>query len=184
LILFSPEGKYSPDVTEIEINTAFHYQSFETYIEALSWYKELEDKSKKVTLLYYAATAKHPFQFISQIICRRVEEYHPMTPITQDASASAYQIVSYLLLDKDLAGKTNLIKSASGENRINDFYSYIMADIKALLPSVLGTRALAEIVSDKLTRKTIKAIFMPIIYGKSQYTIHTDLRLVLSQHIL
>lgn len=27
-----------------------------------------------------------------------------------------------------------------------------------------GTRALAEIVSDKLTRKRLQAIFMPIIY--------------------
>ena len=66
--------------------------------------------------------AKHPFQFLSQIVCQRVE-YQNMVPITQDASASAYQIVLYLLLNEELAMRTNLIKSP--DNKIISIYTDI-----------------------------------------------------------
>lgn len=46
-----------------------------------------------------------------------------MVPITQDASASAYQIVLYLLLNEELAMRTNLIKSPY--NKIISIYTDI-----------------------------------------------------------
>jgi hypothetical protein len=54
---------------------------------------------------------------------KRGVEYQNMVPITQDASASAYQIVLYLLLNEELAMRTNLIKSPY--NKIISIYTDI-----------------------------------------------------------
>ena len=47
-----------------------------------------------------------------------------MPPTTQDASASAYQIMSYLLLDHEIATHTNLIPTDHGN--IVDIYNFIL----------------------------------------------------------
>jgi hypothetical protein len=54
-----------------------------------------------------------------------------MVPITQDASASAYQIVLYLLLNEELAMRTNLIKSP--DKKRNSIYT----DIKSSSMNIL-----------------------------------------------
>lgn len=84
-------------------------------------------------------------------------------PVTQDqdASSSAYQIMSYFLLDVDLAKRTNLIPT--GE-KIQDIFSFLLEELKQFLQTNLGT-ATSTIVCSRLTRKLVKAIFMPLIYG-------------------
>jgi hypothetical protein len=45
------------------------------------------------------------------------------TPVSQDASASAYQIMSYFLLDIDCGIHTNLLKTPNTDDRyIRDIY--------------------------------------------------------------
>lgn len=62
---------------------------------------------------YPKSNASHPFQFISKVLCINspTQIYSNKMPITQDASASAYQIMSDFLLDNVLAKHTNLIPS-------------------------------------------------------------------------
>lgn len=68
----------------------------------------------------FAKDAKNPFQFIAQILSINGVTDDECIPVTQDASSSAYKIMSYLLLDVDLAKRTNLIPSEG-----HDLYSTI-----------------------------------------------------------
>lgn len=49
-------------------------------------------------------------------------------PITQDASASAFQILSFYMLDEDLAKSTNLISyfANKADQKISDIYKNIL----------------------------------------------------------
>ena len=103
-----------------------------------------ECKNRDQALVMYSLGAKHPFQYMMFLwgpIQKCSLEYYYCVPITQDASASAYQIISYLLLDVTMAQKTNLIMgSPSGDGSpsedsskeevglIADVYVYIMKD--------------------------------------------------------
>ncbi|XP_019240737.1 PREDICTED: uncharacterized protein LOC109220725 [Nicotiana attenuata] len=76
---------------------SFHYQKFDTYSAAERWYHEQRFESIG-RIIEYAPTARDPFQFLSKALIiqgldTRVSDWQ--LPITQDASASAYQIISY-----------------------------------------------------------------------------------------
>ncbi|EPS74139.1 hypothetical protein M569_00616, partial [Genlisea aurea] len=78
------------------------------------------------TLISLAKGASDPFQFIAKVICKdNLDFYHP---ISQDASASAYQIMSYFLLNEEMARRTNLIQNSDG--KIQDIYTNILSDFK------------------------------------------------------
>lgn len=101
-------------------------------------------------------------------------------PITQDASASAFQIMSYFLLDEEMAKRTNLIPSESEE--IQDVYSFFLEELKAFLPGVLE-KNLSTVVCNLLTRKIVKGVYMPLIYGKTLKSTIDDLKSHLSHYI-
>lgn len=93
----------------------------------------------KNNLIVFAQDAKRPFQFISNIIgiadgILKENNRYMNLPITQDASASAYQIMSYLLLDETLAKRTNLIPSG----KIQDVYTMILEELKEFIQEEWG----------------------------------------------
>ena len=161
--------------------TSFHYKSFVTVEESLDWFynnaSEISDNP-----IEYARDAKRPFQFLANIIGTTQDMDHILTsiPITQDASASAYQIMSYLLLDEAMAMKTNLIPSPDG--KIQDVYSFFLEELKEFMKAELDNN-LSTIVCSLLTRKLVKGIYMPIIYGKTLMSTAHDLKEHLSYFI-
>ncbi|KAK8488086.1 hypothetical protein V6N11_019756 [Hibiscus sabdariffa] len=106
-------------------------------------------------------------------------------PITQDASGSAYQIMSYFFLDEILGMKTNLLPSKDGN--INDIYSFILEELKEFLKKELLEESqdprLSDIVCKEFDRKIVKSIFMPKIYGKTLMSTAKDLKNVLSHYL-
>nr|KAJ0202806.1 hypothetical protein LSAT_V11C500293170 [Lactuca sativa] len=102
-------------------------------------------------------------------------------PITQDASASAYQIMSYFLLDEWMARKTNLIQSPKGE--IEDIYISILNELQIYIVQKLEDRNLSETLIEVLDRKIVKSIFMPIIYGKTVMSTAHDIKESLSRFL-
>nr|YP_010127583.1 DNA-dependent-RNA-polymerase [Bougainvillea spectabilis]QPP04907.1 DNA-dependent-RNA-polymerase [Bougainvillea spectabilis] len=171
----------------IMIATSFHYKSFDTPKEGGDWYLDtiyypgLLDKHKE--LIEMARCAKRPFQFLSHQLNLNID-YDDASgiPITQDASASAYQIMSYFLMDETLAMRTNLIPSEDG--KIQDVYSYILAELKEFLLSEAELeKNLSTVVCNTLNRKIVKSIFMPMIYGKTVMSTASDLKDHLSHYI-
>ncbi|XP_073279515.1 probable DNA-directed RNA polymerase [Primulina huaijiensis] len=130
-------------------------------------------------LLKVAYKAKRYFQFLANILSNKIDLAN--YPLTQDASASAYQIMSYFLLDESMAMRTNLIPHPSGE--IQDVYSYMLKEIQEYIKAELGDSNLSQTVNDKLTRKIAKGIFMLIIYGKTLMSTACDLKNSLSSVI-
>ncbi|XP_050217571.1 probable DNA-directed RNA polymerase [Mercurialis annua] len=161
---------------------AFHYQSFDTAEKALDWFNQnielIADHPFK-----FARGAKRPFQFLSNrigISSNKTDKLNVLSsiPITQDASASAYQIMSYFLLDETLAKRTNLIPS--GE--ILDIFNLILDELKEFMKAELED-SLSQIVCDLLNRKIVKGLFMPMIYGKTLMSTACDLRADLSHFL-
>jgi len=70
-----------------------------------------------------------PFKYLSHLVHSNeaLPDKITMLPISMDASSSAYQIMSYLLLKNDLAERTNLIRRKSKE-KIFDLYSSLMVE--------------------------------------------------------
>lgn len=95
-----------------------------------------------------------------------------------DASSSAYQVMSYFLLDYELGRSTNLLK----DKVIRDLYKDILYDIKPHLYKTLG-ESLYEIVEPHLTRKLMKKIYMPIVYGKTHFSAINDVEQALEYSI-
>lgn len=95
-------------------------------------------------------------------------------PVTQDASASAYQIMSYLLLNKDMARRTNLLPSPD-KNEIRDLYLSLRGKFLCFLRDNLDTDKYS-IVESRLSRQIIKKLFMPLIYGKTLIAMANDIR--------
>ena len=180
LILFA-DFKSMKINNEIFAAAPFHYKSFVSVNEAIEWYDKNQFQISKFPYMF-AQVAKRPFQFLANIIGFSAQKLHVLTntPITQDASASAYQIMSYFLLDETLAKRTNLIPSSDG--KIQDVYSFILEDLKEFMKAELEGN-LSTIVSNLLTRKVVKGIFMPIIYGKTLMSIASDLKDNLSHFI-
>lgn len=79
-----------------------------------------------------------------------------------------------------MAKRTNLIPSSDG--KIQDVYSFILEELKEFMKAELGTN-LSTIVCNLLTRKLVKGIFMPIIYGKTLMSTASDVKDHLSHFI-
>ncbi len=161
--------------------TAFHYKSFVSVDDALEWFDNSVSDILS-NLLEFAREAKRPFQFLANINANVNNKINVLTniPITQDASASAYQIMSYFLLDETMAKRTNLIPSSDGQ--IQDVYSFFLEELKEFMKAELENN-LSKIVCDLLTRKLVKGIFMPIIYGKTLMSTTSDINDHLSHYI-
>ncbi|KVE19494.1 DNA-directed RNA polymerase, phage-type, partial [Cynara cardunculus var. scolymus] len=93
--------------------TCYHYNQS----AAVNWCESFlihTDTNSPISLINYASGAKHPFQFLSNIVLMELSKDNDSKmciPITHDASASAYQIMSYFLMDECIARRTNLIPS-------------------------------------------------------------------------
>ncbi|XP_071712899.1 probable DNA-directed RNA polymerase [Rutidosis leptorrhynchoides] len=155
------------------------------------------DEEKASVYVQLSTLAKHPFQFLSGYLSIRHDQWSSISciPITQDASASAYQIMSYLLLDENIAKSTNLFPSNDGE--IKDIYldilealnSYISDKKKYTLDendefSLVEDHEFSSTINKLLDRKIVKSIFMPIIYGKTVISTTQDIKKsILSQFL-
>lgn len=168
---------------------AFHYKSFVSDEEASVWSREylikILSSDNLNQLIEDARDAKHPFQFLAHVIgyilAKNKLSLLSSLPITQDASASAYQIMSYFLLDNTMAKRTNLIPSDDDE--IQDVYSFLLEELKDFMITELENKNLSTVVCEHLTRKLVKGIFMPLIYGKTLMSTASDLKDNLSHYI-
>ena len=155
---------------------AFKFKKFNNFDNSLEWFKDNYPHFESCDrLMNLALGASEPFQFISMIksILKKNVDYH-MIPVTQDASASAYQIMSYLLLNKNMGRITNLLPS--GDGLIQDVYMSLMDEFKSFLSRKLSSNKYI-IIESMLTRKLIKKLFMPIIYGKKVNSMANDIKL-------
>lgn len=155
---------------------AFHYKKFLTYNEASEWFSNNFEsfKSSDESLIQFSVDASNPYQFISKVLCLKgtgnINLYQ--IPITQDASASAYQIMAYFLLDFEIAMKTNLIPT--DDNRISDIYIFFLEELRDYLRKIYDVNV-SSAISSLFTRKLIKQLFMPLIYGKTIISMANDL---------
>lgn len=193
LILFANSNCSKYDKKQVIAQTAFHYKSFVSVEESRNWLSENLDNINN-NLFEFARNARHPFQFICNIVSYCNDPANTTNlinaPITQDASASAYQIMSYFLLDIKMAMRTNLIPSPDG--KIQDVYSFFLEELKEYLMEKAElsikdiktdkkeekrqmNKSLANAVCKSLDRKLVKSIFMPIIYGKTLRSTVDDL---------
>lgn len=181
LIVFADSKSIDNNYLTLFAAAAFHYKSFASVEEALEWCN-INLSQNIDNPIVYAREAKRPFQFLAHIIGIFANKLnvHTSIPITQDASASAYQIMSYFLLDETLAKRTNLIPSSDG--KILDVYSFLLEELKEFMKAELENN-LSTIVCNLLTRNITKGIFMPIIYGKTLMSTASDLKDHLSHFI-
>ena len=138
LILFSNKMDQT-NVTYDEIGllysaaAAFKYKKHENYSNAASWYKKyvyplIIDNDSTTSLIEFSKNASDPFQFLSKVLIHKDNDFlnrYSTVPISQDASASAYQIMSYFLLNPYLALLTNLLPNFNKETNeliIEDIY--------------------------------------------------------------
>ncbi|XP_022933021.1 uncharacterized protein LOC111439690 [Cucurbita moschata] len=165
---------------QILLSTFFHFQSFNSMVEAVDFINNNKD-NQNITL------AKRPFQFAANIYAmqnHKLKFLKDFVPITQDAASSAYQIMSYFLLDESLAERTNLFLSTDNPNQIQDVYLYFLAELKEFMEAEPEfDRNLCSVVCKHLSRKIVKSIFMPIIYGKTVMSTSIDLMVHFSQHL-
>lgn len=112
-----------------------------------------------------ASSSKNPYLFIASV--NRFLRQHlrgdlPIgsTPISMDASSSAYQILSYFLLDEDLAQRTNLI-GGDGDT-IQDLYTSLIEPLSSFLQKEFHP-PLGSVVPTRITRKLIKRVYMPLV---------------------
>ncbi|KAK4343825.1 hypothetical protein RND71_036919 [Anisodus tanguticus] len=179
---FSNPG-YSAKREEVEEALLYHYKSYPSLEDANIDFNEVRAEAQKQgrdEFLQIAREAWHPFQFIATEIALVLEKWEGFL-VTKDASASAFQIMSYFLLDEDMAKSTNLLPSK--DNKIQDIYTNILSELKDYLVRELGNNSLSLIVIRRMDRKLVKSIFMPMIYGKTLMSTSSDIHKTLSQHI-
>ncbi|KAK8953964.1 hypothetical protein KSP39_PZI001839 [Platanthera zijinensis] len=75
-----------------------------------------------------AEKAVDPFQFLAKILCNHIVSDSNMIPVTQDASASAYQIMSSLLLHHEMA---RVLPSLNSRKKIADVYMSLLGELKS-----------------------------------------------------
>lgn len=184
-------GLTSEEVETIHIATGFHIKKFLNYEAASKWYSDhkeiISEKlvSNKLVFYHAASRARHPFQFLANItILHSVQwkDWMAGIPIHKDASASAYQIMSYLLLDKEMAIQTNLI-SDSKEHKIYDIYELFKSQLLRYARNVDLNDNVNQILSDHLNRSLVKSVFMPMIYGKTVMSTAADIYTQLTRYI-
>lgn len=195
LIVFSdtPNDNFQLDSDEKKDNVymvlssaaAFHYKKFISYDDAHQWYLDQKSviNSSDESLIQLAVAASDPYQFISKVLCIEGGKTDPRRiPITQDASASAYQLMSFFLLDKEIAKHTNLIPAFyNHKQKINDIYTFFLEELKVYLQNKLNAN-LFNVIGPRLTRKLIKVLFMPLIYGKTVIAMSNDIYHHFSTH--
>jgi len=160
-----------------------HYKTPTSVTESYEWLNQHGFTSSDPsavspgTIIDLASKSKNPFLFIAHVI--RLKRLHiggnePMgsIPISMDASSSAYQILSYFLLNEDLAERTNLI-GGDGE-KIQDLYTSLIEPLSEYLKGKLS-EPLREVVPKRITRKLIKKVYMPMVYGKSVLSAAQDI---------
>jgi hypothetical protein len=79
--------------------------------------------------------------------------------------------MSYLLLNEEMARRTNLIPNPDG--KIEEHVS--VKEFREFLCNRIEDNR--EIIESQLDRKLIKKLFMPLIYGKTLIGIESDIRL-------
>ncbi|KAK4344955.1 hypothetical protein RND71_035131 [Anisodus tanguticus] len=174
---------YSAKREEVEEALLYHYKSYPSLEDANIDFNEVRAEAQKQgrdEFLQIAREARHPFQFIAAKIALVLEKWEGF-PVTKDASASAFRIMSYFLLDEDMAKSTNLLPSK--DNKIQDIYTNILSELKDYLVRELGNNSLSLIVIRRMDQKLVKSIFMPMIYGKTLMSTSSDIHKTLSQHI-
>ncbi|KAI5658856.1 hypothetical protein M9H77_27649 [Catharanthus roseus] len=119
------------------------------------------------------------------LLMRNASRNRCKIPITQDASASAYQILSYFLLDETLAFRMNLIPAPNGE--IEDIYTYFLMEFMQYFKEEgkkgLLSNDLVKSVCSLLNRKIMKSFFTPIVYGKTMKAYVDDLYNAFSHYL-
>ncbi|KAH0439594.1 hypothetical protein IEQ34_024577 [Dendrobium chrysotoxum] len=134
-------------------------------------------KSEK-NLISFAREAKHPFQFLAKVTGQKQNGCsfeHTYYPRCLSECISDYE----LLLDG--AKRTNLIPSEDGE--IKDLYSFLLEELIEFMKEELDKKSLSNTVCQILTRKIVKNLFMPLIYGKTLMSTTMDLKENLSHYI-
>ncbi|KAF6176777.1 hypothetical protein GIB67_020499 [Kingdonia uniflora] len=123
--------------------TAFKYKKFTSLDEAFEWYKLNSPimNSSDISLIELAHDASKPFQFLAKVISnKRIDKGLTSKerdcellsiPVTQDASASAYQLMSLMLLNIEMGELTNLLPSS--DNKIKDLYTFMKEELKHYL---------------------------------------------------
>lgn len=174
---------------EYSYSLSFYYDSFKSINEASNWFMKNKNylfKSSKINqhIIDISRKAKHPLLFLSNVLSLLNPDLNnslsdknnalSRIPISKDASASAYQIMSYLLLDEEMAHLTNLF--TSNDDQINDVYQYIHINLMNYMKSKIENPHVYEVVRQKMDRKIVKSIFMPMIYGKTQISTANDLK--------
>ncbi|KAH0687274.1 hypothetical protein KY284_017827 [Solanum tuberosum] len=168
------------------VATAFHYKKYPSYEEALQAGLDLESIKTPEDLIERASTARDPYQYISKVVTLAAESTKvspDQLPITQDVSASAYQIISYFMLDFQLAKYTNLIptKVRNSEHlRINDIYDFFLSELIEYLKTAGNIifkdgSIIIKYVCPLLHRNLVKSLLMPLVYGKTAYSISDNL---------
>ncbi|GLJ46000.1 hypothetical protein SUGI_0968820 [Cryptomeria japonica] len=188
LIIFSSDAQ-APELTkhdemslriQLACAAAFKYKKFSSLNNAYSWYIQNREQMIELdeSLIHLALKASDPFQFIAKVLSNErvtnIDRIHGLNrvPVTQDASASAYQIMSYLLLNAEMGRRTNLIPSP--EKVIQDLYLCLTDELLEFLHSRLDNNKYA-IIESWLTRKLVKQLIMPLIYGKTVITMASDI---------
>lgn len=183
LVLFHQEsGQEKCNQLEIDIvksSTAFKYKKFDSYEKALQWFQEKKSEftASDSNLIRFAKQGSDPFQFMARVLSYDRAEECKKLPITQDAASSAYQIISYFLLNEDMARKTNLMEDPDGQ--IQDVYLHLLEEFANYIKEILtkkGEKEKLGIILHQLDRKLIKSIFMPLIYGKGVISLEHDIR--------
>jgi DNA-directed RNA polymerase len=159
----------------VALNAAFKYRKFDRDCEALQWYEERESliHASEESLIEFAKDAEDPFQFMVRALSHDVSQECSKIPITQDAAASAYQIMSYLLLNEEMARSTNLIPNPDG--KIEDVYMHLCQDLREFLSHRIDDRS-KRVIESKFDRGLTKRLFMPLIYGKTLISMGSDIR--------
>ena len=185
LIIFASDGAPEPPqcdgmfLRQLASAAVFKYKNFLSLENAYSWYRENHQhmiESDK-SLIHLALKASDPYQFIAKVLFNERTDIRicglNSIPVNQDASASAYQIMSYLLLNVEMGRLTNLIPSP--EKEIQDLYMCLKNELKEFLHSRLDDN-MFSIIESGLTRKIVKLLFMPLIYGKTVIAMADDIR--------
>jgi DNA-directed RNA polymerase len=194
--------------------TIFHWgKGYYNYNNAISCYtnyvsstnifsidnsNEISMEEKYQIIYKNAYSARHPFQFIAFMHMALSIESKDSTerglgwywalraPHQLDASASAFQLSSYFLVDLKMARETNLFVDNHQEDQIRDIYKYMDVRIKDFInKQVYKPQPPAEknvdmgliriMVNDTFGRPVVKTLFMPMVYGKSKYSIYNDI---------
>lgn len=165
------------------------HHSFKSIGEAAAWIRDhvkWMDRGYDVdSLINLARSAKNPFQFISDCFNLNEVTGNPPynIPLSMDASSSAYQIMSYFTFNIKLAVGTNLIKLQSNNpDELHDLYNSLLEEFKDKMADLLDNdHKLADAVRNRLSRKLMKKIYMPL--GKTKDSATADIKSELGDKI-